>query len=77
MSLHTRIERLEERLTPPLTERLWQICVRAGESLEAALARHGITPGPHDRLIIHHYGRCPACAPGTAQARGTDGPPAH
>lgn len=59
--LDGRITRLEEKLNPPNTGRIFLICVNVGESNQAAVARHCISPGPHDMIVIFRYGKCPGC----------------
>ena len=63
----TRLERLEQALTPEPQARLWHVCLRPGETDEMAVARHGVQAGPADLVVIHGFGLCLDC-----QARAMD-----
>ena len=57
--LATRLERLEESLTPGA--RVWHVCRRDGETDEATFVRHGVRPEPADLVVMHRWGLCRAC----------------
>lgn len=52
-SLVRRVKRLKESLGGDDTNGpMLTLCIREEETEEAALARHGITPGPHQLIVL-------------------------
>lgn len=51
-SLVHRVKRLQESQGDDDPQRIWWVCVREEETHEASIARHGITPRPHDLVVL-------------------------
>lgn len=71
-SLVHRINKLKEEFVHG-QQHMWSLCLREGETEDASLARHGVTPTPHDLIIfLQDYtgaGYCAQCQP----AAGVEG----